>query len=164
MDEQKYVCPKCSGLVDYGSRFCPYCGNAFGSWGVPVAESQTNYAVVNNKEESFKEMYFSSEGRLNRKAAFERLAVNGIGCQILAWFIGEVALELGVLGFIISLAAYLVLMYSGICISIRRWHDLNKSGWFVLSEFLILPVFYLWFAKGTEGPNKYGPDPLAGKN
>lgn len=108
-------------------------------------------------------MYFSCEGRLNRKAAFERMVVNGICCRILEWFIAEFALELNVIGIIISLVGALVLLYSSICISIRRWHDLNKSGWFVLSELLILPIFYFWFAKGTTGPNKYGPDPLAGK-
>ncbi len=169
---QKYVCPKCNGLVDYGVRFCPHCGNAFGSWGAPVQSSKVNSGIGSNnyagaaasREESFKEMFFSSEGRLNRKATFERLVINGIGCQILAWFMAKIALELGIIGIIISLAAYLVLLYSGICISIRRWHDLNKSGWYVLSIFLILPIFYFWFAKGTEGPNKYGPDPLAGKN
>lgn len=167
MAEQKYVCPNCNGLIDYGTRFCPHCGNALGNWGAPAVqpniEPQTNYGAVNSKEESLKGMYFSCEGCLNRKAAFERMVVNGICCRILEWFIAEFALELNVIGVIISLVGALVLLYSSICISIRRWHDLNKSGWFVLSELLILPIFYFWFAKGTTGPNKYGPDPLAGK-
>ena len=33
MDEQKYVCPNCNGLVDYGSKFCPHCRYEFGEWG-----------------------------------------------------------------------------------------------------------------------------------
>lgn len=32
MDEQKYVCPNCNGLVDYGSKFCPHCRYEFGEW------------------------------------------------------------------------------------------------------------------------------------
>ena len=47
-------------------------------------------------------------------------------------------------------------------LAIRRLHDLNTSGWYVLltfapfGQFLIL---WLMFKKGTPGPNKYGPPP-----
>lgn len=47
-------------------------------------------------------------------------------------------------------------------LAIRRLHDLNASGWYVLltfapfGQFLIL---WLMFKKGTEGPNKYGNPP-----
>ncbi len=44
---QKYVCPKCNGLVDYGVRFCPHCGNAFGSWGESSAGTVTSTAKEN---------------------------------------------------------------------------------------------------------------------
>ena len=27
-ENQKYLCPSCNGLVDYGTKFCPHCGNA----------------------------------------------------------------------------------------------------------------------------------------
>ncbi|PWM77801.1 MAG: hypothetical protein DBY32_08150 [Phascolarctobacterium sp.] len=46
-EAQKYVCPNCNGLVDYGTKFCPHCGNAFGSWGeTPVINPVT--ANTNN--------------------------------------------------------------------------------------------------------------------
>ena len=32
VDAQKYVCPNCGGLVDYGSKFCPHCRYEFGEW------------------------------------------------------------------------------------------------------------------------------------
>lgn len=40
---------------------------------------------------------------------------------------------------------------------IRRMHDTNRSGWW-----LIVPIANLIFAceRGTTGPNQYGPDPL----
>jgi uncharacterized membrane protein YhaH (DUF805 family) len=47
-------------------------------------------------------------------------------------------------------------------LSIRRLHDLNASGWYVLltfapfGQFLIL---WLMFKKGTEGVNRYGEPP-----
>ena len=60
--------------------------------------------------------------------------------------------------FFLSLAIYI---YATICISIRRLHDLNRSGWFVL--LVLIPVIgmlfmlYLYFAKGDKTTNQYGP-------
>jgi len=50
-------------------------------------------------------------------------------------------------------------------VQIKRWHDLDRSGWWVLIN-LIPCVGFLWsfvvlgFFKGTTGPNRFGPDPL----
>lgn len=168
-EAQKYVCPNCNGLVDYGTKFCPHCGNAFGSWGAPVQSNVTNnvyqsnnvYVPETKSEESIIDMFFSTKGRLNRKATLERIVINTALCRLLMSFID---IESGMIEWGIAIIAYFVLLYSGITVFIRRWHDLNKSGWYILSHILILPVFYVWLAKGTTGPNKYGPDPLARKN
>ena len=48
---------------------------------------------------------------------------------------------------------------------IRRFHDLNQSGWFVL--LMAIPVvgffvpYVIGFIKGDTGSNNYGPDPFA---
>ena len=47
-----------------------------------------------------------------------------------------------------------------ISVTVRRLHDIDKSGWFMLLG-LIPPIgfiilLYLLAQKGTEGPNKYG--------
>jgi len=50
-----------------------------------------------------------------------------------------------------------------LALSVRRLHDLNRSGWWILLIFLVLIgwivllVFYL--TDGTRGPNRFGPDP-----
>ena len=60
----------------------------------------------------------------------------------------------------------------GLALQIRRFHDLNQSGWLVLAFVLLgmIPVLgtitaigqLVWFCfRGTDGYNKYGPDPLA---
>jgi uncharacterized membrane protein YhaH (DUF805 family) len=66
--------------------------------------------------------------------------------------------------FIITLVIPLVLRH--IAITCKRYHDLNKSGWWTL--IILVPILgALWtiyecgFLKGTDGPNQYGPDPLA---
>ena len=47
----------------------------------------------------------------------------------------------------------------GIAVAVRRAHDQDKSGWFVL-----IPIYGLimMFIEGTRGPNRFGPDPKAG--
>lgn len=48
---------------------------------------------------------------------------------------------------------------------VKRLHDRDESGWWSLVYFI--PVVCLWvfikcgFLKGTPGPNRFGPDPLA---
>lgn len=49
-------------------------------------------------------------------------------------------------------------------VAIRRLHDLDKSGWWVLLSFVPFiggVILFIWFVtKGTDGLNQYGPDPL----
>lgn len=58
-----------------------------------------------------------------------------------------------------------------IMLQIRRFHDLGQTGWLVLVFIIVgaLPVIgmiadlanIIWFIfRGTNGPNKYGQDPL----
>ena len=45
---------------------------------------------------------------------------------------------------------------------IRRLHDLNANGWYVLLTFIPFGQFlilWLMLKKGTQGPNKYGEEP-----
>ncbi|WP_420145351.1 DUF805 domain-containing protein [Sphingobium sp.] len=55
------------------------------------------------------------------------------------------------------------LLIPSIAVQVRRFHDQDKSGWFVLINFvpyvggLIVLVFMC--LDGTRGPNRFGPDP-----
>jgi len=51
-----------------------------------------------------------------------------------------------------------LMLIPGIAVAIRRVHDQDKSGWFVL-----IPIYnlILMFLEGTRGPNRFGPDPKA---
>ena len=58
---------------------------------------------------------------------------------------------------------FLVFFIPGLAVQVRRFHDQDKSGWFILLGFipyvgsLILLVFMC--LEGTRGPNRFGPDP-----
>jgi uncharacterized membrane protein YhaH (DUF805 family) len=51
--------------------------------------------------------------------------------------------------------AFAVLVPS-IAVAVRRMHDVDKSGWFIL-----IPIYniILYFTPGTEGTNRFGTDP-----
>ena len=65
-----------------------------------------------------------------------------------------------------TVLAMLALIIPGIAVGVRRLHDQDKSGWWLLLAFvpiiggLVLLVFM--FLEGTRGPNQYGPDPKEG--
>jgi uncharacterized membrane protein YhaH (DUF805 family) len=54
----------------------------------------------------------------------------------------------------------LAVFVPSLAVAVRRMHDVNKSGWY-----LLIPVYNLILALtgGTRGDNKYGSDPKAVK-
>ena len=71
------------------------------------------------------------------------------------WILVGGIVLVGVVSLVVSVAA-----------DVKRYHDLDKSGWWVL--ILLVPVVgFVWFLiecgfkRGTSGPNRFGPDPLS---
>jgi uncharacterized membrane protein YhaH (DUF805 family) len=57
-----------------------------------------------------------------------------------------------------------LLAWTSLALQVKRWHDRNKSGWWILVN--IIPwIGNLWSfielgcLRGTYGDNNYGPDP-----
>jgi uncharacterized membrane protein YhaH (DUF805 family) len=59
----------------------------------------------------------------------------------------------------------LVIIIPAISVSVRRLHDVNRSGWWLLIELtvigLLFPILYWSCKKGDEGENRFGPNPIA---
>lgn len=57
----------------------------------------------------------------------------------------------------------LVLLLPGLGLSVRRLHDIGKSGWWILLGFIPLVgtiILIIWFARDSEMTgNRYGPVP-----
>jgi uncharacterized membrane protein YhaH (DUF805 family) len=69
---------------------------------------------------------------------------------------------------LVSLAGLLGLasIWPYLAVGVKRYHDHDKSGWWLLVGLIPLIGFFwllieLGFLAGTDGPNQYGPDPLA---
>ncbi len=61
---------------------------------------------------------------------------------------------------ILANVLYFATLWFVCCLTIKRYHDLDRSGWWVIIIFL--PVIQFWailecgFFSGTDGPNDYG--------
>ena len=56
----------------------------------------------------------------------------------------------------------LATLLPGIAVSVRRLHDIGKSGWWLLIIFTIIgiiPLIYWYCQPSTPGPNEYGQQP-----
>ena len=102
------------------------------------------------------ENYANFNGRARRAEYWNFVLVNLI-ISILLMVIDSV-IGIQVLSGIYSLG----LLIPSIAAAVRRLHDLDKSGWFLLLAFI--PLVNIWLivllaSEGTRGPNQYGADP-----
>lgn len=83
--------------------------------------------------------------------------VEGGGTAAVGDGMASMAYNPGIVGLIWSLAN----LIPGVAVSVRRMHDLDKSGWLLLIVLIPLIgalVLLYWFCqRGTEGDNQYGP-------
>lgn len=60
----------------------------------------------------------------------------------------------------------LALLVPSIAVGVRRLHDTDRSGWWLLIAFIpilgALALLFFFASEGTKGDNRYGPDPYAG--
>ena len=113
----------------------------------------------------WKYLFTSLEGRIGRQSYWMGvIAVSVI--SIVASLLDVVLGTMGEEGVgIISGIAGLAMIYPIIVLYAKRWHDRNKSGWWTLIS-LVPVIGGLWmliecgFLRGTDGDNRFGPDPL----
>ncbi|MDB4089184.1 DUF805 domain-containing protein [Flavobacteriales bacterium] len=69
-------------------------------------------------------------------------------------------------GGILSSLFSLLLLIPNLAVSVRRLHDVNKSGWMLLVAFIplvgIIWLIVLFATEGDKGSNQYGRDPKKG--
>src|SRR3977135_3617917 len=132
-------------------------------------------------------LLFTFKGRINRaKCCLALLIWCVVWAAVLgAGFGGEmIADNAGAILIVIILLLLVTSGVSGVAVGIKRLHDRDKSGWWLLIFYLLPAVFdgigrsgvpalslvafaiSIWgfvelgCLRGTDGPNTYGPDPL----
>jgi uncharacterized membrane protein YhaH (DUF805 family) len=154
---------------------------------------------------SFGHLLFDFSGRINRAKYWLAVVfwtlVFLLTCGIVLYLIGRgvsdfsaedigsVIASFGI-GIVVVVLVMIPMVISGFAIGIKRLHDRDKSGWWILLFYFGPPVLdaigravdvsvisfvlslasfviaiwglvQLGFLRGTPGPNQYGPDPLA---
>ena len=122
------------------------------------------------------QFFFSFNGRINRSKYWLYMAI-----YVVTWLLMDRVLTLlggtaaagqpvvtgaaDIVLILLTLAYVVVVTWSYLAVHAKRWHDRDKSGWWVLIGFI--PILgFVWtmiecgFLKGTEGDNRFGPDPL----
>ena len=99
--------------------------------------------------------YFNAKGRASRSeywwwylfTILASIAVSLLGV-ILDYFSG-----IEFISTILTWGLSILILIPNICVQIRRYHDINRSGWWIFCP--IVNMVFLFFA-GDEGENDYG--------
>lgn len=94
---------------------------------------------------------FSFSGRIRRTEFWFTAIINNI---VFYSVIGIINASRGEMMFLLFL--FIPLFFFGLAQSVKRSHDVGNSGWYVLIPFY---GFFLLFAAGQVGSNRYGEDP-----
>ncbi|UIR55702.1 DUF805 domain-containing protein [Sphingobacterium sp. SRCM116780] len=114
--------------------------------------------------------YANFDGRARRKEYwmfFLSYMIVYLAIIIVAAILSSISSTLGGLVYGILSLASLAILVPSLAVAVRRLHDTNKSGWFLLLTLIPLAgfyVIYLLVIEGDRGPNEYGEDPKGGEN
>ena len=88
-----------------------------------------------------------------------------ITSTIVGFAVGFLSVLAGFPSELVLLPLQLFLLIATIALSVRRLHDINKSGWWLLIYLTIVGILLLFYwacSKGDADENVFGPDPLDG--
>ena len=111
--------------------------------------------------------YAQFEGRSRRKEYWMFALINALvyvavyGAALVALVSGQKSAGIALIAICIGYA--LAGLIPGLAVSVRRLHDTNKSGWWLLISLVPMVggivLLVLMAIEGDPGPNLYGPSP-----
>lgn len=145
-------CRDCGGQMHETATACPHCGSVSSvssmATGVPAAGLSG---------------WLNFNGRISRKTYWlQYILPLGIGSAIFQEIFKDIGLEW------ISICISLLTLVASLAGQVKRCHDRDRTGWFLLLS-LVPIIGWIWLfielylLKGTPGPNRFGPDPLAAR-
>jgi uncharacterized membrane protein YhaH (DUF805 family) len=123
---------------------------------------------------SIKDLLFSFQGRIGRMpfwlaslgviVAFTVVYALIFGAMIASAGMSEGGSGGGAMGSVMSivgLVVSLVCLWIGLAVQAKRWHDQDKSAWWILINLVpavggLIALVMCGFLEGTKGPNRFG--------
>ena len=112
---------------------------------------------------------FSFKGRIRRSDYWIGMIVIFIGMVALAsglaaWWRVDLADRYDLRASAIQAGVVLLFMWPNLAVSVKRLHDRDQSGWWILLSFLPIignawTIINLGILRGTMGDNRYGGEP-----
>ena len=124
-----------------------------------------------NKDPTVFGVLFSFSGRINRKTYWLKGMLPLWGALVLYYLFVVACASLsetaGVIALLLMLPLYLVFLISGIAVNVKRLHDRDRTGWWILAAYIPFVGLFIgiWlfievgFLKGDAFPNRYGDVP-----
>ena len=160
-------CAACGKDTPDDSRFCGTCGVSLSvstASGIGTAASGLPRVSFPQAVSLGFKNYFKFSGRATRAEYWWWIlftVLSAIGLAVVDTITGTMGMfgDAGLLGFLFELA----IIVPSFALGVRRLHDINRTGWWLLLWFVLLIgwiVLILWaIERGDKGANKYGLDP-----
>jgi uncharacterized membrane protein YhaH (DUF805 family) len=113
---------------------------------------------------SIAEFLLSPYGRISRSQYWLKWALPVFVIGVVLVLLGFTTIDDPTVAATIIPIFDLIILWPGIAILIKRSHDRDRSGWFIL--LFLVPLLNIWpliellFVRGTIGGNRFGPDPV----
>ncbi len=147
-------CPQCGLINPPDARRCD-CGY----------DLATRLAL-NASRISLRTLFFSLDGRIGRSTYWLKFSLPYLAIYLALVLLDQAlgTLDRNELIGLFSGIFLLLALYPSVAVGVKRCHDRDRSGWFLLVG--VIPLLDLWllielgFLAGTAGPNRYGlPEP-----
>lgn len=177
MSYVNFNCPHCSSpsqirrsSCDLGAETtCSCCGQNFLLLAKYI-DPADSHLISGLRQNLYKpSSLFSIEGRVSRTQYLIGSIICSISTVVGLLLAGLLTLAIPPESLLILLpisilsTTLIVCTCSSIVLTVRRMHDFNRSGWWVIGILVpVIGVFFLWklvLAPGTQKPNQYGQPP-----
>jgi uncharacterized membrane protein YhaH (DUF805 family) len=116
-------------------------------------------------EMDWKYLFLSMDGRIGRRTFWMGVVVLVVAVVVASVLDAILHTPSAGSSGAISIIVSILLIYPWVALSAKRWHDRNKSAWWILIG--LIPIIGAIWAfvevgclKGTTGQNRFGADPV----